>query len=97
MNQWHLVHLGALAVRGAGLVMTEASAVLLNGRISPEDVGIWSDEHTEAFKPVVKFIKGHGARAGIQLAHAGRKVRLSSQPLVRLLTSSIGEHVGAVA
>lgn len=98
MNAWHLVHLGAMAVRGAGLVLTEASAVLPNGRISPEDVGIWSDEHTEAFKPVVNFIKANGARAGIQLAHAGRKVSLLSVALVGFeLTSSAGEHLGSLA
>ncbi|KAM0751775.1 FMN-linked oxidoreductase [Meredithblackwellia eburnea MCA 4105] len=70
---WHLVHLGAMAVRGAALVMTEAAGVLPNGRISPEDLGIWSDKHTEAFKPIVQFIQSQGAKAGIQLAHAGRK------------------------
>lgn len=70
---WHLVHLGALAVRGPALVIVEASAVLPNGRISPEDLGIWSDAHAEAFRPIVKFIQAQGAKAGIQLAHAGRK------------------------
>lgn len=53
--------------------MVEATGVLANGRISPECLGIWSDEHTAAFKPIVQFIQSQGAKAGIQLAHAGRK------------------------
>lgn len=72
-NAWHLVHLGSRAVGGAGLVMTEASAVSPEGRISPEDLGIWSDAHAQALRPIAEFIKGQGAVAGIQLAHAGRK------------------------
>ncbi|RPJ71910.1 MAG: NADH:flavin oxidoreductase/NADH oxidase [Acidobacteria bacterium] len=72
-NDWHLVHLGSRAVGGAGLVMTEAAAVSPQGRISPDDLGIWSDPHGEALGPIVRFIKGQGAAAGIQLAHAGRK------------------------
>jgi 2,4-dienoyl-CoA reductase-like NADH-dependent reductase (Old Yellow Enzyme family) len=72
-NEWHLVHLGSRAVGGAGLVMTEAAAVSPEGRISPQDLGIWSDEHAEALSPIVKFIRHHGSVAGIQLAHAGRK------------------------
>jgi 2,4-dienoyl-CoA reductase-like NADH-dependent reductase (Old Yellow Enzyme family) len=70
---WHLVHLGSRAVGGAGLVMVEATAVSAEGRISPGDSGIWSDEHAEAFRPIAAFIKAHGAVPGIQLAHAGRK------------------------
>ncbi|KAM0787996.1 hypothetical protein ACM66B_006197 [Microbotryomycetes sp. NB124-2] len=70
---WHLVHLGTAAVRGAALVMMEATAVMANGRISPEDSGIWSDEHRDAMKPIFSFIKAQGAKAAIQLAHAGRK------------------------
>jgi 2,4-dienoyl-CoA reductase-like NADH-dependent reductase (Old Yellow Enzyme family) len=72
-NTWHLVHLGSRAVGGAGLIIVEATAVEPRGRISPADMGIWSDAHTEAFKPITKFIKEHGAVPGIQLAHAGRK------------------------
>jgi 2,4-dienoyl-CoA reductase-like NADH-dependent reductase (Old Yellow Enzyme family) len=72
-NDWHLVHLGSRAVGGAGLVITEATAVSPEGRISPADTGIWSDEHVEAFKRIVNFIRSQGAAAGIQLAHAGRK------------------------
>lgn len=72
-NDWHLVHLGCRAQGGAGLVMTEASAVLPEGRISPADLGIWKDEHVAMLKRIVKFIHSQGARAGVQLAHAGRK------------------------
>jgi len=72
-NDWHLVHLGSRAVGGAGLVMVEATAVSSEGRISPDDSGIWSDAHAEAFAPIARFIGEQGAVAGIQLAHAGRK------------------------
>lgn len=72
-TDWHLVHLGSRAVGGAGLVMAEATAVSPEGRISPDDSGIWSDEHAEAFAPITRFIRENGAVAGIQLAHAGRK------------------------
>ncbi|HEX6249020.1 MAG TPA: NADH:flavin oxidoreductase/NADH oxidase [Nocardioidaceae bacterium] len=72
-NDWHLVHLGSLARGGAGLVMTEASAVCPEGRISPVDAGIWDDEQQEAWERVVGFVHSQGASAGIQLAHAGRK------------------------
>ncbi len=72
-TDWHLVHLGSRAVGGAGLVMVEATAVSPEGRISPEDSGIWSDAHTEAFLPIARFIRENGAVPGIQLAHAGRK------------------------
>ena len=72
-NNWHLVHLGTRAVGGAGSVIAEATAVSPEGRISPGDCGIWSDAHTEAFKPITAFIDAQGAIPGIQLAHAGRK------------------------
>jgi 2,4-dienoyl-CoA reductase-like NADH-dependent reductase (Old Yellow Enzyme family) len=72
-NDWHLVHLGSRAVGGAGLVMTEATAVLPEGRISPQDLGIWSDGHVEPFRRIVRFIHEQGSVAGMQLAHAGRK------------------------
>ena len=72
-NEWHLVHLGSRAVGGAGLVMTEAAAVSAEGRISPQDLGIWSEEHAQALAPIVRFIRRQGSVAGIQLAHAGRK------------------------
>lgn len=72
-NDWHLVHLGSRAVGGAGLVIIEATAVTPEGRISPEDLGIWSDEHVEPLRRITRFIEAQGAFAGIQLAHAGRK------------------------
>jgi 2,4-dienoyl-CoA reductase-like NADH-dependent reductase (Old Yellow Enzyme family) len=72
-TDWHLVHLGSRAVGGAGLVMVEATAVSPEGRISPDDSGIWGDEHTAAFAPIARFIREQGAVAGMQLAHAGRK------------------------
>src|SRR4051812_17666055 len=70
---WHLVHLGARAVGGAGLVMTEATAVVAEGRISPHDTGIWNDAQAEQWARIARFVKGQGAAAGMQLAHAGRK------------------------
>jgi 2,4-dienoyl-CoA reductase-like NADH-dependent reductase (Old Yellow Enzyme family) len=72
-TDWHLVHLGSRAVGGAGLVMAEATSVSPEGRISPDDSGIWSDAHAEAFLPIARFINEQGAVPGIQLAHAGRK------------------------
>jgi 2,4-dienoyl-CoA reductase-like NADH-dependent reductase (Old Yellow Enzyme family) len=72
-NDWHLVHLGSHATGGFGLVMTEASAVLPEGRISPEDAGIWNDEQAEAWRRIVDFVHAQGAPIGVQLAHAGRK------------------------
>ena len=72
-NDWHLVHLGQFAVGGAALVLTEAAAVSPEGRISPQDAGIWNDEQAQRWGRVVEFIQGQGALAGVQLAHAGRK------------------------
>ena len=72
-NEWHFVHLGSRAVGGAGLVFTEAAAVSPEGRISPQDLGIWSDAQAEALGSIARFVKSQGSRAGIQLAHAGRK------------------------
>ncbi|MFT4210909.1 MAG: NADH:flavin oxidoreductase/NADH oxidase [Microbacterium sp.] len=72
-TDWHLVHLGALARGGAGVVIAEATAVVPEGRISPQDLGLWDDAQRDAFAPIVDFIHSQGALAGIQLAHAGRK------------------------
>ena len=72
-TDWHLVHLGSRAVGGAALVFTEATAVLPEARISPQDLGIWKDEHIEMLARITRFIHSQGAVAGIQLAHAGRK------------------------
>lgn len=72
-HDWHLVHLGARAVGGAALVLAEATAVVPEGRISPWDTGIWTDEQAAAWERIASFVRGQGAAAGIQLAHAGRK------------------------
>ena len=72
-NQWHLVHLGSRAVGGAGLVLTEATAVSPEARITPSDLGIYRDEHIPKLREIVDFIHEHGAVAGVQLAHAGFK------------------------
>ena len=77
-NDWHLVHLGSRAVGGASLVFTEATAVSPEGRISPDDLGLWKDEHINFLKKITHFIKNNGAKAGIQLAHAGRKASHAS-------------------
>lgn len=70
---WHLVHLGSRAIGGAALVMTEATGVSAEGRISPGDTGIYLDSHVDAWRPIVQFVQEHGAIPGMQLAHAGRK------------------------
>ncbi|MFM9877547.1 MAG: NADH:flavin oxidoreductase/NADH oxidase [Rhodoglobus sp.] len=70
---WHATHLGSFAVGGAGLVMTEATAVTPDGRISPQDTGIWSDAQRDAWAPIAAFIRAQGAIPAMQLAHAGRK------------------------
>ncbi len=76
-NEWHMVHLGSRAVGGAGLVIVEATAVSPEGRISPMDSGIWSDDHVEPFSRIAKFMKRMGAVPGMQIAHAGRKASAS--------------------
>ena len=72
-NHWHIVHLGSRAVGGAGAVISEATAVSPEGRISAQDTGIWNDAQVEAWRPIAAFIAEHGAVPGVQLAHAGRK------------------------
>jgi 2,4-dienoyl-CoA reductase-like NADH-dependent reductase (Old Yellow Enzyme family) len=72
-TDWHLVHLGGLARGGAGLVMTEATAVTPDGRISPQDAGIWTDDQAAGYERINRFIRSQGAVPGMQLAHAGRK------------------------
>ena len=72
-NDWHFVHLASRAIGGAALVFTEASAVTAEGRISPDDLGIWDDVQAGAFERISRFVKGEGAVFGMQLAHAGRK------------------------
>ena len=72
-NDWHMVHLGSRAVGGAGLILTEATAVEPEGRISPDDLGIWKDDHVEKLAQIAAFVKSQGSILGMQLAHAGRK------------------------
>jgi 2,4-dienoyl-CoA reductase-like NADH-dependent reductase (Old Yellow Enzyme family) len=72
-NDWQVVHLGARAAGGVGFIIAEATAIEARGRISPNDVGIWSDDHIEPLKRVTRFIQSQNVVAGIQLAHAGRK------------------------
>jgi 2,4-dienoyl-CoA reductase-like NADH-dependent reductase (Old Yellow Enzyme family) len=72
-TDWHLVHLGSRAVGGAALVLSEATAVSPEGRISPDDLGLWQDAHVDGLKRITRFIREQGAVPGIQLAHAGRK------------------------
>src|SRR5258706_3735622 len=71
-SDWHLVHLGSRAVGGAALVFTEATAVVPEGRISPQDLGLWRDDHVAGLARIFEFIHAQGALAWIQLAHAGR-------------------------
>lgn len=70
---WHMAHLGSRAIGGAGLIIAEATAVSVEGRITPQDLGIWTDAQAEALRPIVAFVQSQGAAMGIQLAHAGRK------------------------
>ena len=76
-SDWHLVHLGSRAVGGAALVVAEATAIEARGRISPADLGIWKDDHIEPLARIARFIEEHGAVAGIQIAHAGRKASVA--------------------
>jgi len=88
-NDWHLVHLGAMAAGGAGLIVAEATAVNPEGRISDHDTGLWNDAQVEAWARITRFVRSQGAAVGVQLAHAGRKAsiwpehirRRGSQPL----------------
>lgn len=72
-NDWHLSHLGSFATGGAALVIAEATAVTPEGRISPQDTGLWNDEQRDAWSRITAFVRSQGAVPGIQLAHAGRK------------------------
>jgi 2,4-dienoyl-CoA reductase-like NADH-dependent reductase (Old Yellow Enzyme family) len=72
-GDWHFAHYGARAAGGTGLIVVEATGVSPEGRISPQDLGIWSDEHIPGLQRITAFVEGQGAVPGIQLAHAGRK------------------------
>lgn len=76
-TEWHLVHLGGRASSGVGLVMTEATAVSAEGRITAADLGLWSSEHASGHAKIAGFIRGQGAVAGVQLGHSGRKGSMS--------------------
>ena len=76
-SEWHLVHLGSRAIGGAGLVITEATAVSPEGRISPQDLGIWKDDHIQPLARITAFLREQGSVPGIQLAHAGRKASMA--------------------
>lgn len=76
-NQWHFVHLASRAVGGAGVVFTEAAAVSPEGRITPQDLGVWSDDHIPELSRIARFIKSQGSVPGMQFAHAGRKASTS--------------------
>ncbi|UYZ62334.1 NADH:flavin oxidoreductase/NADH oxidase [Hymenobacter weizhouensis] len=78
VNDWHLVHLGSRAVGGAGLILLEATAVAPEGRITPDDLGIWHDDHVPGLQRITAFLRAHGCTPGIQLAHAGRKASHTS-------------------
>jgi 2,4-dienoyl-CoA reductase-like NADH-dependent reductase (Old Yellow Enzyme family) len=90
-DTWHQVHLGSRAVGGAGLVMVEATAVVPEGRISPFDLGLWSERHAESLAPIARFIRAQGAAPAIQLAHAGRKASTDAPWLSR---SPLGPEQG---
>ena len=90
---WHTVHCGARAVGGAGLVMMEATAVQAQLRISPWDLGLWSDGQSDSYLPVVEAISGRGAIPAIQLAHAGRKAS-HDNPWARAASSASMKEAG---
>ncbi len=77
-SDWHMVHLGSRAIGGAAAALTEATAVLPEGRISPDDLGLWKDEHIEMLARIFRFVDASGAVPGMQLAHAGRKASTSA-------------------
>lgn len=92
-TDWHFIHLGSRAVGGAALVIAEASAVEPRGRISPQDAGLWSDEHIEPLAHINRFVSSHGAVPGIQLAHAGRKAA-TARPWEKIPTKSLSDEEG---
>lgn len=77
-GDWHLMHIGAFAASGPGLIIMEATGVQPSGRVSPACLGLWSDDQIEGLRRVVDFTHAHGtAKIGIQLAHAGRKASVA--------------------
>lgn len=99
-NDWHMVHLGSRAAGGAGLIIVEATAVEARGRITPHDLGIWSDEHIDPLARITRFLSEHGAVAAIQIAHAGRKASVTrpwegGQPIIPGVENAGWPVVGA--
>lgn len=81
-NSWHYIHYSTRAIGGVGLIIMEATAVESRGRITHEDLGIWSDEHIEGLKEIVEECKKYGAKMGIQLGHAGRKCEVTNETIL---------------
>jgi 2,4-dienoyl-CoA reductase-like NADH-dependent reductase (Old Yellow Enzyme family) len=94
-TEWHLVHLGSRAVGGAGLVFTEATAVSHEGRISPDDTGIWNEVQAGDWRRIAQFVKEQGSVAGIQLAHAGRKASTQAPWLGDRAPRAVGAGMAA--
>jgi NADPH2 dehydrogenase len=90
-NSWHYLHYGTRAVGGTGLIIIEATAVESRGRITSKDLGIWSDSHIEGLKSIVAECKKHGAKMGIQLAHAGRKGEAASEEIIAPSVTAFSE------
>jgi NADPH2 dehydrogenase len=82
VNSWHYLHYGNRAIGGAGLILLEATAVESRGRITAMDLGIWSDSNVQGLKKIVEECKSHGAKMGIQLAHAGRKCEVTTEDII---------------
>lgn len=80
-NDWHFVHYASRAVGGAGLIIMEMTDVEPDGRISDYDLGLWSDDHVPAFARIISAVQGHGAKIGIQIAHAGLKAQDAEVPV----------------
>ena len=96
-TQWHLVHLGSRAIGGTGLIIVEFTGVSSQGRITPWDLGMWSDAHVESFLPITQFISSQGATPAIQLAHAGRRASHDRPSTGRGLLSIDNGGWGSVA
>lgn len=94
VNEWHLIHYATRAIGGVGLIIVEATAVDSYGRISKDDLGIWSDEHIEGHRVLVSHMKQNGAACGIQLGHAGRKARLDYGRLIAPSPLAFNAHYG---
>ncbi|KAA8646877.1 hypothetical protein EYZ11_010037 [Aspergillus tanneri] len=92
MTDWHVAHLGGIAQRGPGLLIIEATAVQAEGRITPQDVGLWKDSHIEPMRRVIDFVHSQGQKIGVQLAHAGRKASTVPPWITTAVTAT--EEVG---